>query len=155
MSEARRESQCPGTAGSGCLVWPRLEASAILPLLLVLFLAIACSPRLKEGVIFNKYHDPPRTFVMFIPFNVCSGGRTPTCTTILLPYVIYDDEDWVLVLEDRNGDECRKGEVYTDQATYEGYKKGDYYSTSPGDQLKDHHAKHKASREEVGSLPGG
>jgi hypothetical protein len=77
-----------------------------------------CGRELTEGEIIDKRHEPESTFVMLIPM-VVSCGKTCT-TTILIPYVVHDDEDWVLVIRgrDKDGDELTE-DWYVSEKEYE------------------------------------
>ena len=61
-------------------------------LVLVLISLISCQKQ-KYGTITEKWHEPARTYVMLMPMTISSGK---TFTTILIPYVIYDNEDWCI-----------------------------------------------------------
>lgn len=84
---------------------------------------------LKEGIITSKEHQEAETSIALTPMIV--PGPNNTSTTIMIPYTIYDDEDYILHLENceesTDGRKCETGKVYVDQNTYEAYAEGEFF----------------------------
>ena len=78
---------------------------------------------LDHGTITEREYQSATTFVSVIPLCTTTGGKYPTTTCTPIPYVMYDDEDWVFHLRDGE----RTGEVYVDESTYADYAVGDYF----------------------------
>lgn len=70
-------------------------------------LVLSCMPRLDNGVVVSKRYEPATSTVMIMPL-ILSNGKTTTM--IMVPYVVYDDPDWVLTV---TGDDDR-GERITE-----------------------------------------
>lgn len=101
-----------------------------------LLLLVGCG--VKTGEVNRKWHEDANTYVVFIPF--CNTvGKVTVCNTI--PMQQYDDEDWVLELEN----DGKWGEVYVDESTYMQAVVGDWFD---GHTLTPHD-----SRRPVQNLP--
>jgi hypothetical protein len=79
-------------------------------LLIIISLLMACN-HLKQGKIVNKHYEPTRTYTMLMPTVI---GKT----TILIPYIMHDDEDWVLTVEGVYDGEMRTENVYVSPQCY-------------------------------------
>ena len=89
-------------------------ASAII--LLLLFVSVSCSG-IDSGVIVRKEYQPARTYTMLLPLTVS------TKYPILVPYTIYDDADYVLLLE-KNGE---TGRVFVSESVFKSVSIGNYF----------------------------
>ncbi len=123
-------------------------ASKALILLAVAALLAACGESgPTAGVIIKKIHEPEHRYTLFLPIKtseICSTYRSGTstfrnCTPIYtqFPYIITDDEDWVLELEDDAG---KHGKVKVSQETWDSEQVGDYWDK---DGLSDQNQKEK------------
>ena len=106
-------------------------------LLLVLVLMIGCAkPPLMDTRVLDKTYEPANSTLIMMPMVV---GKT----TMFIPIMLHDDEDFVLNVMGytESGDrKCRR--IYVDRSRYE--------STNVGDQVddltmqyKDEHRKEK------------
>ena len=116
------------------------------------FLAIAaCTKGPTAGVVEAKRYEPPSNFIMLMPIVISNGKTT---STIFIPYVFYDDEDFVVTIGGPNS----KGEYdtkryYVDKATYNELSVGDYFEASSHDDEDNHVKLRKASDEDKRELP--
>lgn len=85
---------------------------------LTLLALAACET--PSGTIVEKVVEPARTFVMFMPITSCSGSP-PVCSTIMIPYLVHDDEDFTFILDDGIAGNER---AYVDEQTYNSYDVG-------------------------------
>lgn len=86
-------------------------------------LLLGCGRELEEGEVIGKRYEPARNFVMLIPV-VTSCGKSCT-NTMMIPYLVHDDEDYILTVRGTDTD----GEViteswYVDKTTYESVEEG-------------------------------
>lgn len=93
-----------------------MSPAAIAAMLTVLL--SGCGRELTEGEIIDKRHEPESTFVMLIPMAMSCGKNCTT--TIFIPYVVHDDEDWILVVRgiDKDGEELTE-DWYVSEKEYE------------------------------------
>jgi hypothetical protein len=97
-------------------------AIALYAMLAVVFLCGGCN-RLKEGDVISKHYDPTNTYMMLMPMIISNGTST---TTIMIPYLITDYEDWVVEIEGTYNGEKRTEDVYVSQKKYECLQKGSH-----------------------------
>lgn len=88
---------------------------------------------LDHGRIIDKQYQEPLTTTMLFPMPISCGT---SCTTfIMIPWVVYDDADWILWLEACEKDpetgerSCDHGEAYVDQQTYEEWEVGEWFNS--------------------------
>lgn len=83
-------------------------------LILVLFVLIGCSPpTLHDTFVQGKTYEPAVTFISVMPIMV---GKS----MMMIPYVIHDDEDFVLTVIGYTEDGDRKGRrLYVDKETFD------------------------------------
>ena len=86
---------------------------------IALFVLASCSD-IDRGIIIKKEHQPARTYTTLLPVTVFTGKTT---TTMLIPYTIYDDEDFVLWL--KNEDDA--GKVFVTKSTFHSVGIGEYF----------------------------
>lgn len=122
-------------------------------------LALAgCGGDITEGKVVERKVEPEKSYVVIIPIktgDICTSSKVGsstirTCTPIYtyLPYTHYDDQDWVLKLEDCSQDKCRYGKVYVSEAVYLGTKLGDHYVKAELDATSDDVTKRRATKRE-------
>jgi hypothetical protein len=100
------------------------------------------TPKLDEGRVVGMRYEPANTQVMMMPV-VISNGRTTT--TMIVPYYIYDDEDWVLTVTGtlENGKQ-RTEDWYISRSAYESLEIGDEVCTTDcGASRNDPHRKER------------
>lgn len=98
--------------------------------------AAGCEPPFKNGTVEDKRHEDPYTYLMFIPLTTCSKD---SCTTTLIPYFIFDDEDWVLTLKNCDKIEnsqpvCETANLYVTEEIYNDSEIGEYVDFNEKDE---------------------
>lgn len=122
-------------------------------------LALAgCGGDITEGKIVERKVEPENSYVIMLPIktgDICTSSKVGnstirTCTPIYtyFPYTHYDDQDWVLKLEDCSQDKCRYGKVYVSEAVYLAAKLGDHYVKGELDATSDDVSKRRATKQE-------
>ncbi len=91
----------------------------LITIALVLTLLAACN-HLDSGEVLSKTYEPAATFLMIMPMVIDDKGNT-----IMIPYIIYDNEDWTLNVRGRYEGESRVEKVYVSQACYNSTRIGD------------------------------
>lgn len=105
--------------------------------LLLLVMLAACS-QVTTGTVVDKRHEDMRIWYDSVadyavfPVSQCYGtGTTRSCSTTYQQRIVgyhneqrIDDEDWVLVLENKEGE---RGEVEVDEDTYNRMERGSWY----------------------------
>ena len=74
-----------------------LNKIKLLSVLFVVLFCSACTPQLKQGTVVNKAHEPERTYVSLMPIMIGCGKNC--FTTMMIPYSVYDDEDFILTVK--------------------------------------------------------
>lgn len=95
---------------------------------LMLFLLVAgCSAPIKEGEVCGKKHEPERTYVQYI--SVYNGK-----TTTVIPYTVYDDEDWLIQIRafDEEKNKERYITFYVSEDVYSKLRVSDWFVYDPG-----------------------
>lgn len=119
-----------------------MKCAAFLAVAVALVLA-GCGG-IEKGTVTGKFHEPARSSTWMMPTyaTFCTGsGSSRICNQVLtgmIPMVSYDDEDWVLYLENGEGE---TGKVYVDQSDYDEARTGDYWG---GKHYADHDSKRRA-----------
>jgi len=72
-----------------------LKRSCVLAVAFSALLA-GCGRQLTEGEIVSKHHEPAQDIMMFIPIAMSCGQNCTT--TMMIPYWVHDDEDWILTV---------------------------------------------------------
>lgn len=116
--------------------------ACLLPMLLATL--AGCGSPMPDGVtVTGKRHEPARHYTTMVPV---STGRS----TVLVPVVHHDDEDWVLIVSwvDLSHDPPRErsGVLYVDQATYERVEVGDLYWRDGREDMTDRDTRERGSR---------
>lgn len=93
-----------------------------LSILLLAVLLIGCK-KIEEGTIVGKWHEDPSVYVMVMPMVISTGKTT---TTTMIPYTIYDGEDFCIRVRGLNkkGKEVEKT-YYLDRYNWEKLSEGD------------------------------
>jgi len=99
--------------------------------------------RVKEGVVISKIHQNMRKWVKD---KSVTAGRY----YLLLPFLHYDDEDWILVMKNDKG---RVGKLFVDKETFENVKVGDIYTKKSEDKYVDWAMTRSATKEEIETFP--
>jgi hypothetical protein len=117
---------------------------------ILLVFGLAGCGGIESGTVTQKVYQPSSTTTIFIPIqtgSIChtiSTGSTITqsCTPIFtsFPFIVHDDEDWVLKLEE----EGKTGWVYVSEEKYNNTKIGDYYTKGKQDATSDDKTKTRA-----------
>ena len=103
---------------------------------LAISLAFACTPDVKDAVVVGKDHEPSGYYMTMIP--VLAGKAT-----IMVPMTMFDDEDFILIVESKIDGEVRRQKWYA--ASREQWDKiniGDHVSRLDGSILtEDEHTR--------------
>lgn len=67
--------------------------------LVILLTALAMTSCIKEGVIVEKAYEIETEYVTFLPIAMYNGKTT---TTVFIPYLIHDNEDFVIKIKGVN-----------------------------------------------------
>jgi hypothetical protein len=96
-----------------------LMTLVMLSIFILLMVAIICAARPpKAGIVIDKRYEPARTYIdIETHFTTNSDGDL---TTISVPVMKYDDEDWLIMIEGENS----KGKLTTNtiEVSYDIYK---------------------------------
>ncbi len=95
----------------------------ILTILYCMIFLTSCSNKLKEGDIIEKWYEPENTYVTFIPLLISSGK---SATTIIVPYLVTDYEDWCIKIKGRHRGKEIVETFYVSQNQYEHLSIGDH-----------------------------
>lgn len=85
----------------------------------------SCSNKLSEGDIIEKKYEPTRTYVSFIPL-VTSYGKN--IHTTMIPYVVTDYEDYILVIKGKYEGKETIENIYINKEQYECLSVGEHFN---------------------------
>jgi hypothetical protein len=103
-------------------------------LYILILLAVGCNP-IEEGVVVEHRHEEAKKTLVLMPTLI---GKVP----VLYPYWMFDDEDWVLIIE---GENKTLKSVYVTEECYNSLEDGDYWrKTSSCSFADDNNRKTKA-----------
>ncbi len=71
----------------------------------------------KSGKVIDKWYEEERTWVQIMPIII---GKIVS----MIPIFHYDDEDWVITIEDEDG---LKGDLYLSEAKWKKINIGDHF----------------------------
>lgn len=102
--------------------------------IVIIVLLISGCNELKQGIVIKKWHEAARTYVQMIPITtVHTAGKTTYTTMKMIPYVIYDDEDFCILIEGKTDRGKTKQETYyLTEGIYEAIRVGDTFITDKG-----------------------
>ena len=89
--------------------------------LLVCVILTGCN-HLEEGTVVNKHYEPMEQNLIVMPLIISNGKTT---TTMMIPYFITDNEDYVLHIKGIYKGEEVIEQVYTSKEYYEQMQNGD------------------------------
>lgn len=113
-------------------------------IMLYLFIA-ACKAMIPEnGVVVGKQYEPEYALIEIVPTPVATGI---TKIQVLTPYFIYDNEDWVLVVESTQDNKVKKVKIYTTEEIFNSYQIGDPYTFNSEDRTEDKVVRRRATEE--------
>ena len=82
------------------------------------------TPKLTAGEVINKHYEPARTYVAMMPIATSTGKTT---ITTMVPYVIYDNEDWVVTIGGTREDgEYDTKRIYITESYFNSVEYGDW-----------------------------
>lgn len=82
---------------------------------------------LEEGEVVGKHYEPYNEYIMMMPITISTGKTT---STMMIPYFIQDNEDFVLHVKGEYKGKERIEEVYVSKACYTQMQNGDrWYKT--------------------------
>lgn len=85
---------------------------------------IGCN-HLEEGTVVNKHYEPTEQNLVIMPL-IMSNGKTTT--TMMIPYFVTDNEDYVLHIKGIYKGEEVIEQVYTSKECYEQMQNGDKWT---------------------------
>lgn len=94
----------------------QISTSACLLAILCCVLCLSSCNKLEEGDVVEKWYEPTHTYVALMPTTISNGKTT---STIMIPYVITDYEDWVVKIKGKYKGEERTETIYVSQKQYE------------------------------------
>jgi hypothetical protein len=94
----------------------QFSTSACLLAILCCVLCLTSCNKLEEGDVVEKWYEPTNTYVALMPLVISNGKTT---TTMMIPYVITDYEDWCVKIKGKYKDEERIETIYVSQKQYE------------------------------------
>lgn len=84
----------------------------------ITLLISGCGRQLDEGEVIGKRYEPEHTYVMMIPIVISCGNNC--VSTVMMPYLVRDDEDYILIVQGYNDDdELITENWYVDKKAYE------------------------------------
>ena len=102
--------------------------SLFLVLILVLSLC-GCGYKLTEGEVYDKEYRAATTQIVCIPYTILNGKTTQT---IIIPYVYYYPDRWIIRIREPNGDGTyTTDQYYTTEAVYDSVNIGDTFCFDP------------------------
>lgn len=119
----------------------RFWFACILLLYLLSLSIMGCGEQIKEGEIYNKVHEPATQTLMMMPMTITNGK---TCTTVITPMWIYDDEDWIIYIKKFNEEKQRYNTrtFYVNEQTFNSVAVGEWFLyDSKICELTDEHVK--------------
>lgn len=102
----------------------------------IAFVLVSCGG-VDNGVIIKKEYQPARIYTTLLPVTVFTGK---TSTTIMIPHTIYDDEDFVLLLKNKDD----TGNVFVTKSIFESVNIGEYFN---GATIKENNRKERKGNE--------
>lgn len=103
-----------------------------LSLFLAFILALSlcgCGHRLTEGEVYDKEYQAATTQTVLHPIVISNGKTT---ATILIPYVYYYPDRWIVRIREPNGDGTyTTDKYYTTEAVYNAVNIGDTFCFDP------------------------
>ncbi len=116
----------------------------IVTITLCLF-TVACKAMIPENpVVVEKQHEPEYAWVEIISTPIATSE---TIIQVLIPHFIYDNEDWVLVIEGTQDSKIKRVKIYTTEEIFSSYKIGDPYTFNSKDRTEDKVVKRRATKE--------
>lgn len=92
--------------------------------LLICVILTGCN-RLEEGVVVDKHYEPTEQIVTILPLVMSTGTSV---TTIMMPYTMIDNEDYVLHIKGVYKGKEVVEQVYTSKECYEQMRVGDRWT---------------------------
>lgn len=112
---------------------------ALLPVLTVLCI-LGCEEKpILEGTIIAKRYEPENSYTIMQTFFISENQ------SITVPLTVYDDEDFILVLEGYTAAGIRgKQELYVTRTIYEITHIGDSFVTDESTEFTDEHKQERS-----------
>ena len=83
---------------------------------------LSCDPPLTTGRVITKMYEEKRVYTHNMPSTIMSGK---VMTTIMIPYIITDNEDFILVVEGMREGKHVITNVYVSESCFKSYNTGD------------------------------
>jgi hypothetical protein len=107
----------------------RYQFSVFAYIFAVMFFALCLSScnKLEEGDVIEKWYEPTRTYATVMPILISNGKTT---STIMVPHMVTDYEDWVIKIRGKYNGEDRIETIYVGQKQYECLSVGSHLKLS-------------------------
>jgi hypothetical protein len=109
---------------------------------------------IQEGEIVKLEYQPESTYVMNTPITSCTTTGTgentsTTCVTTNTSYVMHDDEDWVVYIQDydEERDKTLRNMFYISEERYDELSVGDWFVRTKIDSVEDEDEKMREAYE--------
>jgi hypothetical protein len=102
----------------------KIQFSMLMCLFIIILFSVLCLPscnKLKEGDVVAKWYEPKTTRISLMPMITSSGS------TIMIPYLMTDNEDYVVKIKAIYKDEERIETIYVSQKQYECLSVGSHF----------------------------
>lgn len=123
----------------------------ILSLLLALLLCLTlcgCSPKLKEGEVYEKHFIPAHTDHLLIPY-VRYNAASKSSTVILIPVSRHYPDQYKICIKAMQGDDWITETFYVPQDVYDSVEIGNYFHYDDGrDRTQPVYYDEKGARDE-------
>lgn len=100
----------------------------------LLIIVLGGCNKLDSGTVISKRYEPARTYVAWMPLTMSTGK---SIMVIMVPYTIYDNEDYVLRIKGKHKGKDIVESVYTSQSCYNKTIVGDHWAKTDDCSFKD------------------
>jgi hypothetical protein len=94
----------------------KIGVSLLIILIIMMLVLTGCGKKLTSGEIYEKEFLPEHTTTMILPVYFYNGKGT---TMILIPYIYYYPDRWVVKIKDFQGDEWTTEDYYIPEELYD------------------------------------
>ncbi len=92
-------------------------------IVILTFLIVSCH-HIEKGHISEKEYEPSRMYTVLMPMRI---GKITT----LIPYMIYDNEDYILTIESEENGKLIHENIYVTKDYYNSLNIGDQWCRTP------------------------
>lgn len=112
----------------------QFSTSVCLLAILCCVLCLTSCNKLEEGDVVEKWYEPTHTYVTLMPMEIPNGKTT---TTIMIPYMITDYEDWCIKIKGKYKGKKRIETIYVSQKQYECLSIGSHFKLTDDCSMSD------------------